>query len=139
MNKAQLIDAIAEKAGLTKADSKKALEAFVETVGEALKGGVKVALIGFGSFSVSERSARSGRNHRLAKRLLFRLRKVVKFKAGAELAENSDQEIKIKEGVFRKSTPSFVWVVYGKTENRELEGTPFGVYRQRTLVYSPPG
>ena len=48
MNKAQLIDAIAEKAGLTKADSKKALEAFVETVGEALKGGDKVALIGFG-------------------------------------------------------------------------------------------
>ena len=52
MNKAQLIDAIAEKAGLTKADSKKALEAFVETVGEALKGGDKVALIGFGSFSL---------------------------------------------------------------------------------------
>ena len=49
MNKAQLIDAIAEKAGLTKADSKKALEAFVETVGEALKGGDKVAMIGFGS------------------------------------------------------------------------------------------
>ncbi len=54
MNKAQLIDAIAEKAGLTKSDSKKALEAFVATVGEALKGGDKVALIGFGSFSVSE-------------------------------------------------------------------------------------
>ena len=53
MNKAQLIDAIAEKAGLTKADSKKALEAFVETVGDALKSGDKVALIGFGSFSVS--------------------------------------------------------------------------------------
>ena len=76
MNKAQLIDAIAEKAGLTKADSKKALEAFVETVGEALKGGDKVALIGFGSFSVSERSARSGRNPQ-----------TVKFKAVAELAE----------------------------------------------------
>mgnify|MGYP002551669493 CR=1 FL=1 len=82
MNKAQLIDAIAEKAGLTKADSKKALEAFVETVGEALKGGDKVALIGFGSFSVSERSARSG-----GKTITIPAKKVVKFKAGAELAE----------------------------------------------------
>ena len=62
MNKAQLIDAIAEKAGLTKADSKKALEAFVATIGESLKKDEKVALVGFGSFSVSERSARAGRN-----------------------------------------------------------------------------
>ena len=87
MNKAQLIDAIAEKAGLTKADSKKALEAFVETVGEALKGGDKVALIGFGSFSVSERSARSGRNPQTGKTITIPAKKVVKFKAGAELAE----------------------------------------------------
>ena len=86
MNKAQLIDAIAE-AGLTKADSKKALEAFVETVGEALKGGDKVALIGFGSFSVSERSARSGRNPQTGKTITIPAKKVVKFKAGAELAE----------------------------------------------------
>ncbi len=85
MNKAQLIDAIAEKAGLTKADSKKALEAFVETVGEALKGGDKVALIGFGSFSV--RSARSGRNPQTGKTITIPAKKVVKFKAGAELAE----------------------------------------------------
>ena len=85
MNKAQLIDAIAEKAGLTKADSKKALEAFVETVGEALKGGDKVALIG--SFSVSERSARSGRNPQTGKTITIPAKKVVKFKAGAELAE----------------------------------------------------
>ena len=78
---------IAEKAGLTKADSKKALEAFVETVGEALKGGDKVALIGFGSFSVSERSARSGRNPQTGKTITIPAKKVVKFKAGAELAE----------------------------------------------------
>ena len=75
MNKAQLIDAIAEKAGLTKADSKKALEAFVETVGEALKGGDKVALIGFGSFSVSERSARSGRNPQTGKTITIPAKK----------------------------------------------------------------
>ena len=87
MNKAQLIDAIAEKAGLTKADSKKALEAFVATVGEALKGGDKVALIGFGCFSVSERSERSGRNPQTGKTITIPAKKVVKFKAGAELAD----------------------------------------------------
>ena len=76
MNKAQLIDAIAEKAGLTKADSKKALEA-----------GDKVALIGFGSFSVSERSERSGRNPQTGKTITIPAKKVVKFKAGAELAD----------------------------------------------------
>ena len=95
MNKAQLIDAIAEKAGLTKADSKKALEAFVETVGEALKGGDKVL--------------EAVETHRLAKLLLFRLRKLLNSKQALNWQKNSDQEIKIKEGVFRKSTPSFVW------------------------------
>lgn len=87
MNKAQLIDSIAEKAGLTKADSKKALEAFVETVGDALKAGDKVALIGFGAFSVSERSARTGRNPQTGKTINIAAKKVVKFKAGAELSE----------------------------------------------------
>lgn len=87
MNKAQLIDAIAEKAGLTKADSKKALEAFVETVGDALVAGDKVALIGFGTFSVSERSERTGRNPQTGKTITIAAKKVVKFKAGSELAE----------------------------------------------------
>ena len=59
MNKAQLIDAIAEKAGLTKADAKKGLDAFVEATTDALKNGDRVALIGFGSFSVSKRNART--------------------------------------------------------------------------------
>lgn len=85
MNKVQLIDAIAEKTGLTKADSKKALEAFVATVGESLKGGEKVTLVGFGSFSVSERSARNGRNPKTGKMIQIAAKKVVKFKAGAEL------------------------------------------------------
>ena len=87
MNKAQLIDAIAEKAGLTKADSKKALEAFVATVGESLNVGDKVALVGFGTFSVSERSERTGRNPQTGKTITIPAKKVVKFKAGAELAE----------------------------------------------------
>ena len=87
MNKAQLIDAIAEKAGLTKADSKKALEAFVETGGETLNAGDKVALVGFGTFSVSERGERTGRNPQTGKTITIPAKKVVKFKAGAELAE----------------------------------------------------
>lgn len=87
MNKAQLIDAIAEKAGLTKADAKKSLDAFVEATSEALKNGDRVALIGFGSFSVSSRSARSGRNPQSGQTITIPEKKVVKFKPGAELAD----------------------------------------------------
>lgn len=87
MNKAQLIDAISAKAGLTKADSKKALDAFVASVGEALKNDDRISLVGFGSFSVSERSARTGRNPKTGAPIQIAAKKVVKFKAGAELAE----------------------------------------------------
>ncbi|MFZ5431733.1 MAG: HU family DNA-binding protein [Bacteroidota bacterium] len=85
MNKAQLIDAIAGKSGLTKADSKKALDAAIEAVTEALQAGDRVALVGFGSFSVSERSARTGRNPQTGKEITIAAKKVVKFKPGAEL------------------------------------------------------
>ncbi|WP_423128548.1 HU family DNA-binding protein [Gaoshiqia sp. Z1-71] len=87
MNKAQLIDAIAEKAGLTKADAKKALDAFVEATTDALKNGDRVALIGFGSFAVSSRSARTGRNPQSGAPIEIPEKKVVKFKPGAELAD----------------------------------------------------
>jgi len=87
MNKAQLIDAMAEKAGLSKADAKKALDAFVESTTDALKGGDRVALIGFGSFGISERGARTGRNPQTGKEISIPAKKVVKFKAGAELAD----------------------------------------------------
>ncbi|MFV0366759.1 MAG: HU family DNA-binding protein [Mangrovibacterium sp.] len=85
MNKTQLIDAIAAKAELTKADSKKALEAFMEATAEALKDGDKIQLIGFGTFSTSERAARTGRNPRTGAEITIAAKKVVKFKAGAEL------------------------------------------------------
>ena len=106
MNKAQLIDAIAEKAGLSKADSKKALEAFVATIGESLKKDEKVALVGFGSFSVSERSARAGRNPQTGKTIQIPAKKVVRFKAGAELEGQLELPFKrFKGGCFE--TPFF--------------------------------
>ena len=86
MNKAELIDAIASGSGLTKADSKKALDAFISATTGALKTGDRVALVGFGSFSVSEREARQGRNPQTGKVITIPAKKVVKFKAGAELA-----------------------------------------------------
>ena len=86
MNKAELIDAIAEKSGLTKADSRKALDAFIESTEGALKKGDRVALIGFGSFSVTERTARKGRNPKTGKEIDIPAKKVVKFKAGSDLA-----------------------------------------------------
>ncbi len=87
MNKAQLIDAIAGDSGLTKADAKKALDSFINVTGEALKTGDRISLIGFGSFSVSERSARTGRNPQTGKEIQIAAKKVVKFKAGSELSD----------------------------------------------------
>ena len=86
MNKAELISAIAEKAGLTKVDAGKALEAMMETTIDTLKKGDKVTLIGFGTFSVTERAARKGRNPRTNKTIKIPAKKVAKFKAGAKMA-----------------------------------------------------
>ena len=85
MNKAQLIDAIAHEAKVTKADAKKALDAFVKTTSVALKKGDRVALVGFGSFSVTKRSARTGRNPQTGKPITIKAKKVVKFKSGSDL------------------------------------------------------
>jgi len=86
MNKTELIAAIAEKSGLTKADSKKALDAFIESVSAEMKKGGKVALVGFGTYSVTEKSARKGINPRTKAVINIPAKKVVKFKAGADLA-----------------------------------------------------
>ena len=85
MNKAQLIDAIAAEAGLTKVDARKAIDAFVKTTGEQLKQGEKIALVGFGTFSVSERPARTGRNPQTGAKIQIEKKKTVKFKSGSEL------------------------------------------------------
>ncbi|MES2555045.1 MAG: HU family DNA-binding protein [Bacteroidota bacterium] len=85
MNKAELIDAIAAEAGLSKADAKKALDAFVTSTSKALKSGDRLSLVGFGSFSVSKREARTGRNPQTGKEIQIAAKNVVKFKAGADL------------------------------------------------------
>lgn len=87
MNKTEFINAVAEKSGLSKVDAKKAVEAFVETVSGELKEGGKVALLGFGSFSVAEKAARKGVNPKTKQPIEIPARKSVKFKAGAELTE----------------------------------------------------
>ena len=87
MNKTELIDKIAAGSGLTKADSKKALEATVAAIKEALVAGDKVQLVGFGTFSVNERPAREGINPATKAKIQIAAKKVAKFKAGAELSD----------------------------------------------------
>ncbi len=86
MNKAELIDAIASNSKLSKADAARALDATVESINKALKKGERIGLVGFGSFSVSKRAARIGRNPQTGKEIKIAAKKVVKFKAGADLS-----------------------------------------------------
>jgi DNA-binding protein HU-beta len=86
MNKTEFIGAVAEQADLTKVDAKKAVDAAIKTITDALAQGDKVAILGFGTFSVSERSARTGHNPATGKAIEIGAKKVAKFKAGAELA-----------------------------------------------------
>ncbi|MDF2450870.1 MAG: HU family DNA-binding protein [Bacteroidota bacterium] len=88
MNKAELIEAIANGSKLTKADAGRALDSTIEAVGKALKKGDRISLVGFGSFSVAKRAARLGRNPQTGKEIKIAAKKVVKFKAGTELATN---------------------------------------------------
>ncbi len=85
MNKTELINAIAEKAGLTKTQAKDALDAAVEAIGAALAENDKVAILGFGTFSVVEKAARTGINPQTKQQITIAARKNIKFKAGSEL------------------------------------------------------
>jgi DNA-binding protein HU-beta len=87
MNKAQLIDAISKEAKLSKVDAGKALGATVCAISKSLKKGDRVALIGFGTFSIAKRAARTGRNPQTGKAIKIAAKKVAKFKAGAALAK----------------------------------------------------
>ena len=87
MNKAELVAAIAENAGLSKKDSEKALAAFVSVVTDELKKGEKVQLVGFGTFEVSSRPARTGRNPQTKQTITIAASKAPKFKAGKALKD----------------------------------------------------
>lgn len=87
MNKTELIAAVAEKAEISKKDSEKALKAFVEVVTEQLKNDDKVQLVGFGTFEVSKRAAREGRNPQTGKTMKIEACKAPKFKAGKALKD----------------------------------------------------
>lgn len=87
MNKQELIDAIAKESKLTKVDSKKALDGMIKSITKSLKKGDKVVLVGYGSFAVVKRAARMGKNPRTGAAIKIPAKKVVKFKAGAELAK----------------------------------------------------
>ena len=87
MNKTELIAALAEQAEISKKDAEKALKAFVDVVTEKLKEGEKVQLVGFGTFEVSERAAREGRNPQTGKTMKIAACKAPKFKAGKALKD----------------------------------------------------
>jgi len=86
MNKAELVAKIAEDAGISKAQANDALDSFVDAVTKTLKSGDKVTLVGFGTFSVSKRQARTGRNPQTGETIKIKAKKVARFKAGKELS-----------------------------------------------------
>jgi len=86
MNKAELIAQLAEDAGITKTQANATLDSFVSTVTKTLKKGDKVTLVGFGTFSVSKRAARVGRNPQTGEAIKIKAKKVARFKAGKELS-----------------------------------------------------
>ncbi|MCR4787078.1 MAG: HU family DNA-binding protein [Lachnospiraceae bacterium] len=87
MNKTELVEAMAKAAGLSKKDSEKALKAFTDTVAKTLKKGDKVQLVGFGTFEVSKRAARTGRNPQTGAEMKIKASKAPKFKAGKALKD----------------------------------------------------
>ena len=87
MNKTDLVAAMAEKAEVSKKDAEKVLKAFTDVVADALKNGDKVQLVGFGTFEVSERAAREGRNPRTRETMMIEASKAPKFKAGKALKD----------------------------------------------------
>lgn len=88
MKKVELVEAVAEKAGLTKADVTRAIDATFEAITDALANGDKVPLVGFGTFSISKRAAREGRNPRTGEPVKIEARNAVSFKAGSALKES---------------------------------------------------
>jgi DNA-binding protein HU-beta len=91
MNKGELVEKVAKNSGLSKTDADNALSSILDAIAEAVTTGDKVTLIGFGTFSVSERAAREGRNPQTGATIQIPARKIVKFKAGSKLIEAANQ------------------------------------------------
>ncbi len=87
MKKVELVEAVAEEAGLTKSDATKAIDAMLNTITKALADGDKIPLVGFGTFAVSKREAREGRNPRTGETVKIAARNAVTFKAGSALKD----------------------------------------------------
>ena len=87
MTKAELIDKVAKEAKITKVAAGKSIDAVIDGISKALKKGDRVSLVGFGTFSVSKRKARTGRNPQTGRTIKIAARKVAKFKAGAKLSK----------------------------------------------------
>ena len=85
MNKVELISAVAEKAGMTKVDARRTIDAILDVTKEELKKGGKIALVGFGTFAVAKRPARQGHNPRTGKAIKIAAKNVVKFKAASNI------------------------------------------------------
>lgn len=86
MNKAELINKISDDTGITKSQANAAIDSFIEAVSRTLKAGGKVTLVGFGTFTVTKRKARKGRNPKTGAEINIKARKVARFKTGKELA-----------------------------------------------------
>jgi DNA-binding protein HU-beta len=86
MNKGELVTKLSEDAGITKSQANAALDSFTDAIAKTLKGGGKVTLVGFGTFSVSKRKARTGRNPKTNEVIKIKAKKVARFKAGKELS-----------------------------------------------------
>jgi DNA-binding protein HU-beta len=86
MNKAELVAQLADDAGITKTQANAALDSFIDSVTKTLKKGDKVTLVGFGTFTVSKRAARTGRNPQTGESIKIKAKKVARFKAGKELS-----------------------------------------------------
>jgi DNA-binding protein HU-beta len=104
MNKAELIAKVAESTGLSKAAAGRALKEYLDAIGEALACGDKVTLVGFGTFSVSQRAARTGINPQTGNAIKIPAKKVAKFKPGAALATSVNSKKKCKKCAPKKKT-----------------------------------
>ena len=125
MNKGDLIAKIADDANISKAQAKDALDSFIDATSSTLKKGNKVTLVGFGTFSVAERAARTGRNPQTGKEIKIAAKKVVKFKVGKELADknisvNCVTPAAAKTRIFDEMEPEFIDYMLSKIPRKRF-------------------